>query len=486
MNRIWRWFQPGLGLKRWLLLFAAGIALLGLSVSVVLEQGRLFARLEGALTRWATARGPVPSGLVAGLLALAGVGLAAASVYGLVRSVLETLNPGERGMAEKFYRRRQLFRGPRVVAIGGGTGLPAVLRGLKEYTANLTAIVTVADDGGSSGRLRSEFGILPPGDIRNCLVALADTEPLMERLFQHRFEQGEGLSGHSFGNLFILAMTEATGDFYEAVRASSQVLAVRGRVIPSTLDDVRLHAELADGRVVAGESAIARAGGAVRRVFLDPPDAAPVADALQAIAEADAIVLGPGSLYTSILPNLLVPGIAEAIRRSPAVKIYVCNVMTQPGETDAYTAADHVRAILAHAGQGLIDWVVVNTAPVPAHVEQRYATQGARPVPVDVAEIERLGVQVVRADVADTDADLVRHHPGRLATVIARLMLVHPSRADRPPWDQLWLRQRLREQERLLARRAGEAAPAPTRSGAPAGGGPQPEAAPGAARRDRP
>src|SRR5690554_3902621 len=238
--------------------------------------------------------------------------------------------------------RTVVTNGPRIVTIGGGTGLGTILRGLKKTTDNLTAIVTVADDGGSSGRLRAEFGILPPGDIRNCLIAMADLEPLMEKLMQYRFNGGTGLSGHSFGNLFITAMTGITGDFEKAIEASSQVLAVRGRVYPATLANVQLHAELSDGRKVTGESTIGKSDCSIRRVYMEPSTAEALPEAIKAIEEADVVILGPGSLYTSVIPPLLVRGIREALQNTKAPKVYICNVMTQPGETTGFTASDHL------------------------------------------------------------------------------------------------------------------------------------------------
>ena len=283
-------------------------------------------------------------------------------------------------MVDLLYEQNLLSRAPRVVVIGGGTGMPVLLRGLKELTSNLTAIVTVADDGGSSGRLRGELGILPPGDIRNCLIALATTEPLLEQLFQYRFNTDSQLDGHSFGNLFIAAMSEITGDFEAAVKESSKVLAVRGRVLPVTLDNIGLGAELVDGRVVYGESNITADPVAIKKVHILPADVTPLPEALLALQEADAIVLGPGSLYTSVIPNLLVPGIAQAIADSNATKIYACNVMTQPGETTGYTASDHLRAILQHTTPELVDYVLVNTAAIEPALLQRYQAEGAEPV----------------------------------------------------------------------------------------------------------
>jgi uncharacterized cofD-like protein len=315
-------------------------------------------------------------------------------------------------------------RGPRIVAIGGGTGLPALLSGLKAYTDNLTAVVTVADDGGSSGRLRKDFKIPPPGDLRNCLVALAETEPLMGRLFQHRFKGQGGLSGHSFGNLFIAAMNEITGDFGEAIRASSKVLAVSGQVLPVTFDDVRLSATLSGGRRVQGESSISAAGGHIDRLSLLPADARPNPEVLQAIAQADAIVLGPGSLYTSILPNLLVPGVAKAVERSGAIKILVCNVMTQPGETDGYAVSQHVQALRDQSGLNLVDYVVANTEHPDGDVLRRYAAKSQYPVAVDRDAVDARGVRLVKARLLETHDGLVRHHSGRLARVIIRLIVI--------------------------------------------------------------
>jgi uncharacterized cofD-like protein len=290
---------------------------------------------------------------------------------------------------------KELQRRPRIVAIGGGTGLSVVLRGLKEFDIDLTAVVTVADDGGSSGRLRTDLAMPPPGDIRNCLVALADTEPLLERLLQFRFPAGEGLAGHSFGNLFLAAMTHIMGDFESAIRETSRVLAVRGRVLPAVKDDVILRAVLEDGSTVEGESNIPQCGKRIQRVELVPQDIEPLPEVLEAIRDADAIVVGPGSLYTSILPNLLVPGLADAIAESRAKKIFVCNVMTQPGETDSFTASRHVEVIYEHVSRRLFDYIIVNAASLPEEALQKYQAQNSYPVHVDIEGLHKLGLRVI-------------------------------------------------------------------------------------------
>lgn len=443
MRRLARWLLPGLNLKRWLVAFAGGVFLVGLGISVSMH-GDLYARIENFVYK-NLSHHPLSTqfpGVIWGAVAVVlGVALAFWAMIRMVRAVVDTLVPTA-GKAERYWQQRTLIKGPKVVAIGGGTGLPATLRGLKQYTANITAIVTVSDDGGSSGRLRSQFGILPPGDVRNCLVALADTEPLMEKLFQYRFDSGDGLAGHPFGNLFLLAMTQITGDFDKAIRESSGVLAVRGRVIPSTLDEVALCAELDNGQTVAGESSIGSAGRPIKRVFLEPEDCRPLPDAIQAIEDADVVVLGPGSLYTSIIPNLLVPGIADALRRSRALKIYVCNIMTEPGETDGYSCARHVKALIDHAGFGVVDYVLHNLAPVPEPMLRRYAGEGAVPVAADAAEVQRLGVLMRRADLLDASGEYIRHDPRKLARVVGDLVLNQRLR-DQPPWSLYVLRQRL-------------------------------------------
>lgn len=300
-----------------------------------------------------------------------------------------------RVLRESRRKTKDLQRRPRIVALGGGTGLSVVLRGLKEFDVDLTAVVTVADDGGSSGRLRSDFAMPPPGDIRNCLVALADTEPLLERLLQFRFPAGEGLAGHSFGNLFLAAMTHIMGDFESAIRETSRVLAVRGRVLPAVKEDAILRAILADGSIVEGESNIPEAGQRIERVELVPSDLVPLPEVLDAIAEADAIVIGPGSLYTSILPNLLVPGLADAIAASPAKKVFVCNVMTQPGETDAFSASRHVEVIYKHVTKKLFDYIIVNAASLPSEALEKYQAQQSYPVMVDIERLNKLGLRVI-------------------------------------------------------------------------------------------
>ena len=319
------------------------------------------------------------------------------------------------------YRQHYLKRGPRIVVIGGGTGLSVMLRGLKEFTSNLTAIVSVTDDGGSSGRLRGQFGILPPGDLRNCLVALADTEPAMENLFNYRFKKGGELTGHSLGNLLITAMADLTGSFEAAIREVSKVLAIRGRVLPSTLDNILLAAEYDDGAVIKGESNIARNAQTIKRVFLVPEDCHPLQEAIEAILEADAVILGPGSLYTSVIPNLLVPGMVETLRRTAAVKVYVCNVMTQPGETVDYSASDHLKAIYHHTGPGLVEYIIVNNKETPDYYKEKYAREGAKPVEIDHEKLRRLNVSVIAAPLIQED-EHIRHNSQALAELILELV----------------------------------------------------------------
>lgn len=306
---------------------------------------------------------------------------------------------------------------PRIVVMGGGTGLSVMLRGLKERPLDITAIVTVADDGGSSGILRNELQMPPPGDIRNVLTALADVEPLLSDMLNYRFAAGAGLAGHSLGNLILAAITDISGDFVTAVRELSRVFAVRGRVLPAAGQAVILHAEMEDGTIVTGESKIPEAGGRIKRIFLEPEEVEPLPEAVEAIREADAILIGPGSLYTSIIPNLLVPKLAEAVLENEnAIKIFVCNVMTQPGETDDYTVSDHLQAVYEHVGHHLFDYVIVNDGEIPAQVQDFYAEKGAKPVQVDWDVVTGRGYKVI----ADTlvlfrrylrhDADKLSHH----------------------------------------------------------------------------
>lgn len=316
-----------------------------------------------------------------------------------------------------------------MVAIGGGTGLSTLLQGLKHYVArrpretdrhpisDLAAIVTVTDDGGSSGRLRREYRVLPPGDIRNCMVALSQDEALLGRLFQYRFDSGRGLRGHSFGNLFLTALSHVTGDFAEAVRVSGEVLAIRGRIFPTTIENVSLEAVMTDGTVVSGETRIAKCGKKIRRLRLQPRHARPLPEVLEAIAQANLILIGPGSLYTSILPNLLVSGVAEAIETSSATRIYIANLMTQPGESEGYSLSDHVGAIYNHTRRKLFDWVVASNQPVSPEVARRYRARGAETVRVDVGELQDLGVRCLLDNLLE-EHGVVRHDPARLSQLL--------------------------------------------------------------------
>jgi len=314
--------------------------------------------------------------------------------------------------------------GPRVVAVGGGTGLSGMLRGLKQFTENITAVVTVADDGGSSGMLRDDLGILPPGDIRNCILALSDTEPIMRSLFNYRFSDGM-LAGHNMGNLVLAALNDICGSFNGAVTTMGEVLAMTGRVLPVTLEDVRLEAEFENGVRAVGESTILehkkQQGCRVRRVRLIPEGARAQFDVTSALEQADMIVFGPGSLYTSIIPNLLVDGVVEAVRRSEALKVYVCNVMTQEGESEGYTVADHISELFKHAYDGLFSLCLANDAPVSPALLARYETEGAEPTPLDRERVKKLGVELVTGDILSEKNGVVRHDSDKLALALMEL-----------------------------------------------------------------
>ncbi|MGB0034210.1 MAG: gluconeogenesis factor YvcK family protein [Candidatus Acidiferrales bacterium] len=327
----------------------------------------------------------------------------------------------------------------RIVALGGGTGLSTVLRGLKEYVAerkkertrrpiaDLAAVVTVTDDGGSSGRLRREYSVLPPGDIRNCMVALSKDEHLLGKLFQYRFPAGRGLAGHSFGNLFLTALTNVTGDFPEAVRVSAQVLAIRGRIFPSTEQNVTLEAQLENGAIVAGETNISRSRKSIREVRLVPRRVRPVPEVLAAIRAADLILIGPGSLYTSIIPNLLIEEVVDVIAHSRATCVYIANLMTQPGETQHYSVADHVRAVYQHTRKGLFDFVVINRKSVSPRLLRKYRAQGAGPVDPSFEELDQMGLKYVTGDLLQQDG-VVRHDQTRLARLLLEEFVNRPAR----------------------------------------------------------
>jgi len=421
-----KWLRPGMGVKRWVLLLLIGLTLLVLAVDAVpraVELSSLWRFVQKL--HWQRVS-PVLEVL---LLCAASGGLMVWAVVGLNRSMLSAFrHVGQAEVADVVYRHRQRQRGPKIVAIGGGHGLNTLLRGLKEYTDNLTAVVTVADDGGSSGRLRRDMGMLPPGDFRNCIAALSDAEGLVTQLFQYRFGDESDLDGHSFGNLYLTAMTAITGSFEGALEESSRVLAVRGRVIPSTLAQVTLCAEVlvpepeheATGGVqgtrgqinlVRGESSIGKASGKIQRVYLDPEGPPAYPEVIRAILDADLIVIGPGSLYTSVLPNLLVPDLARAIISARAIKIYVCNVATQAGETQEYDVADHVKALCEHVGDQMVTTVLAND------------TFGAHPPPganvdwVRLPKAEATDYQLITRDLVDARYPW-RHDSHKLAQAL--------------------------------------------------------------------
>jgi uncharacterized cofD-like protein len=410
------WLIPGLNVKRWLFLVFLGSVLILLGFLIIADIRPIYTTME--LIRKAALI--LPSNILAAIFILIG---GIIFFKGWKKTTLSIMDmdslKGNTSLLERIYRRSKLNKGAKVVAIGGGTGLSMLLKGIKKYTNNITAVVTVGDDGGSSGRLRETMGILPPGDIRNCIAALADDEDLITKLFQYRFKNGEGLEGHSFGNLFLTALCAITGNMVKAVKESSNVLNIRGVVLPATLDDMKLAAEFDDGSYVKGESNIPEEHKHIKRLYTEPEVCRALPEAIEAILNADLIILGPGSLYTSVIPNLLVAGIVEAIEQSKAKKIYVCNIMTQPGETDNYTVASHINALISHAkGKKIIDAVLVNNS-LPDNMSEGYAKAGSIPVRLDMENVAPTGVTVVSQKLLQENKEgLVRHSSHRVARAV--------------------------------------------------------------------
>jgi len=422
MNRWLRWFLPGMKVKRWLALLLVGAVCTGIGFyilfSIDIQMFNLYLQdlvyhMTGA--RWGQYLGA--------LFLLAGLSMLILGLNRIFVAMKLTLLPDATPhLADLFYQKRQQRRGPKVVVIGGGSGLSVLLRGLKRYTGNLTAVVTVSDDGGSSGILREEMGAIPPGDIRNCILAMANAEPSLQRLFNYRFQEGR-MAGHNFGNLFLTAMTSVNdGNFEKAIQETSKVLSVVGEVYPATLQSVTLIAETCEGELILGESNIGHSHSKICDLRLEPPDVQPMTEVLRAIAEADAVIMGPGSLYTSILPNLLVRGIAETIAKSPAISIYVVNVMCQPGETENFTASDHVRIVNDYLGKGVLDYAFVNSGLVAPDWRDKYSQSGGNPVINDRVEIQKMGIKVFENDYVKYQ-EYVRHDENVLAKDLIELII---------------------------------------------------------------
>ncbi len=441
------WLKPGVKVKRWILLGALGILMIA------------FGLVEWIQHRWYSL---YYISFYIFLIAAGSFVLYLAVTQGM-RSFIFLINRGyinvsldSRKLENLIYEKRLLVKGPKIVVIGGGTGLSTMLRGLKHYTSNITAIVTVADDGGGSGDLRQDLGILPPGDIRNCILALADTEPLMEELLQYRFTGGR-LENQSFGNLFLAAMDGISSNFEEAVQKMSSVLAVTGKVLPVTLDDVTLKAKLKNGNIISGESKIPEEAlkqkSPIDSVFLDPPNIRALYEAVDAIKDADAVILGPGSLYTSVIPNLLVEDISRAVQKTKAVKIYVSNIMTQPGETDNFGVEDHIKAICKHCSKDIIDYVIVNVGKVSKELEEKYLGEKSKLVTIDEVKIEDMNVKVIEGDFIKIKNGLVRHDSEKLAAILIETIMDKKLLFDRKKIiEYFYLSERLKESKGIKNR----------------------------------
>jgi uncharacterized cofD-like protein len=417
--KLYKWLYPGLGIKRWFIIGIIGFLLLITGIALLLHINVVDYIIKMIFEIGTNLSGSLPyyTNMIIGILLI--ISSLAMLTYAGNRFV-DKLNQEiykDDDFVNVLFKKNQLQKGPNVVAIGGGTGLSNLLRGIKDFTSNTTAIVTVADNGGSSGKLRDELDILPPGDIRNCLVALADKEPLMEDLFQYRFHKAGDLRGHSFGNLFIAAMTEVLGDFEEAVEESSKVLAIRGKVLPSTNEKVNLAALYEDGTEIIGESEIPNTEKNIKGVYLKPSNVEITKRAQEALLEADYILVGPGSLYTSLLPNLLVKGMVESIKKSKAKKIFITNVMTQPGETTGFTAYDHIKTVYDHVGKDIFDYIIINKNGSDKKLLEKYAEQGAYPVKEDLDKLNKLNIKIVEGKLLQSK-DYIRHDPHKLAETL--------------------------------------------------------------------
>lgn len=434
------WLRPGIKVKRWVMLGSMGILFIVFGILEFVNR-RFYSNYYISFYIF---------------LVVSGVFVLYISVTQGMRSIIALINKGylnvsldSRKLENLIYEKRLLVKGPKIVAIGGGTGLSTMLRGLKYYTSNITAIVTVADDGGGSGDLREDLGMLPPGDIRNCILALADTEPLMEELLQYRFKDGR-LKNQSFGNLFLAAMDGISNNFEEAVHKMSSVLAVTGKVMPVTLDNVILKAKLKNGAIVEGESNIPeeaiRQNSCIDKVFIEPKNARALKEAVESIIEADAIILGPGSLYTSVIPNLLVKDISNALQQTKAVKLYVSNIMTQPGETDGFAVEDHIKAIFKHAGNDIIDYVIINVGKIDEKLEGKYKEEEAHLVTIDEDEVRNLNVNIIEGDFIKIKNGLIRHNSEKLASILIETIMDKKLLFDRKKIiEYFYLSERLKQ-----------------------------------------
>ena len=441
--RIRDWLKPGIKVKRWLAFGVFGILLIAFGFTELVTH-----RLYDFYYK-----------IFYVFLNITGLFVLYVSVTETMKSIIALVNRGYLKVSldsdkieSLIYEKRLLVKGPKIVVIGGGTGLSTMLRGLKYYTSNITAIVTVGDDGGGSGDLREDLGMLPPGDIRNCILALADTEPLMEDLLQYRFKDGR-LKNQSFGNLFLAAMAGISDNFEEAVQKMSSVLAVTGKVIPVTLDNMKLIARLQNGNIVEGESQIpeeaVRQNSRIEELMINPENAKALKEALTAIKEADAIVMGPGSLYTSITSNLLVKDISKAVRKSNAIKIYISNIMTQPGETTGFKVSDHLKVLRKYGGKDIVDYVIVNTGEITEELKEKYSQEGAELVKLDVEDIKAMGIKIVGENLVKINKGTVKHDSDKLAEVLADTIMEKKLLYDKKKIiEYMYLSQRVKARER--------------------------------------
>ncbi len=437
------WLKPGIKVKRWLAFAVLGILLIVFGIIELINRREYTATFK----------------IFYITLIVTGVFVIYLSAVEIMKSVIYLVNKGDIKVALNSKKiesligeKRLLIKGPKIVVIGGGTGLSTMLRGLKYYTSNITAIVTVGDDGGGSGKLREDLGMLPPGDIRNCLLALADTEPIMKELLQYRFKDGR-LKNQSFGNLFLAAMAGISDNFEDAIQKMSSVLAVVGKVLPVTLDDMQLKAVLKNGNVVKGESQIPNEAikqkSAIELLMLEPENAIPLKEALDAIKEADAIVMGPGSLYTSVIPNLLVNKISSAIRKSSAYKVYISNIMTQPGETDGFTASDHLKTIQKYGGKDIVECVIANCGNISDELKEKYNKEGAELVKLDEDNIKSQGVDLIVGNLIKIESGFVKHDADYLAQILVESIMEKQLLYDKKKIiEYMYLSQRIKQREK--------------------------------------